>query len=57
LVDSRTKGARDGATRRGFKIGEEEALMILDVQKLPPSLLAPARKVSPSERAKKDGSQ
>ena len=28
--------------RRGFKIGEEEALMILDVQKFPPGLLAPA---------------
>jgi GNAT superfamily N-acetyltransferase len=27
--------------RRGFKIGEEEALMVLDLQELPPRLLAP----------------
>jgi GNAT superfamily N-acetyltransferase len=27
---------------RGFKIGEEEALMVLDLQELPPRLLAPA---------------
>ena len=27
---------------RGFKVGDEESLMILDVQDLPPGLLAPA---------------
>jgi hypothetical protein len=33
---------RERLRSRGFKIGEEEALMILDLEEVPPPLLAPA---------------